>query len=184
MTTLNNGKALITQNPGGLHISIPSRKTWFLIVGAILWLCGWAFGLKSVLGVLLTHGQGWEEGKLFVAVWLTLWTLGGISIIGMVLWGIFGKEEFFISQPNGEVIFKKHILGLGIRRKLMKNQIKNFTFNEVPTNSLSLERRWSVWGLGQGKIKFDYGMKTFSMGLGLDDAEANYIIYLLDEKFG
>ena len=43
--------------------------------------------------------------------------------------------------------------------------------------------RWSFWGLGPGKIKFDYGFKTYSFGLGVDDAEANYIIEILKEHF-
>jgi hypothetical protein len=42
--------------------------------------------------------------------------------------------------------------------------------------------RWAFWGLGPGKIKFDYGFKTYSFGLAVDDAEANYLSEELNKK--
>jgi len=32
------------------------------------------------------------------------------------------------------------------------------------------------WGLTGGKLRFDYGMKTIKFGIGLDEAEARYLI--------
>ena len=42
--------------------------------------------------------------------------------------------------------------------------------------------RWAFWGLGPGKIKFDYGMKTYSFGLAVDDAEANHLVEYLTNR--
>lgn len=45
-----------------------------------------------------------------------------------------------------------------------------------------MKNRLAFWGLGEGKVKFDYGMKSPSFGLGLEDAESNYIVKLMKEK--
>lgn len=184
MKTFQYGNARITNNNEGLRISIPSRKTWLLLIFGTLWLGGWAFGLSTVLDLAMAGDSGLEGFDVFLAVWLSLWTLGGLSIICLLLWGYLGKEELYIPKNKREIIFKKHILGLGLTRQLDKNQIRNFRFHEVSAALMSMRRGLAMWGAGAGKIKFDYGMKTFSMGLGLDDAEANYIIYLLDDTLG
>jgi hypothetical protein len=77
-------------------------------------------------------------------------------------------------------LFEKSVFGLGQKRKLQAAEIKNIR-TEVQNGSWFGGNRWAFWGLGPGKIKFDYGFKTYSFGLALDDAEANYICGLLKE---
>jgi len=176
MKTLKNGRATITKNFNGVNISIPSKKNWFVLLFATVWMGGWAFGFSSALSVLLDNPPGGVD--LFMLVWLTGWTIGGISIVGLLCWGYFGREE--IQIQNNQVNFIRSILGLGITKELIKHEVKNIRFNEVPVSNLSTRNNWALWGIGPGKIKMDYGMKTFSFGLALDDAEANYIIELME----
>ncbi|MEL6257250.1 MAG: hypothetical protein AAFR87_34970 [Bacteroidota bacterium] len=182
MKTLKNGTARIRDSFNGLHISIPSKKVWFVIIAASLWLMGWVWGLWTALEISNWQG-GIAKVDSFILIWLLFWIIGGGGVFISVLWGLFGKEELFLAKSGREAYFKKSILGLGIKRRLDKSQICNFRFNEVPfTREFTARRGLSVWGLGPGKIKFDYGMKTYSLGLGLDDAEANYLVFLLGEK--
>lgn len=145
----------------------------------MIWLVGWAFGLLMVLSMGMTQKvTGGPE--LFVIVWLVLWVLGGLAVIAFLLWGFFGKE--ILTIKSNEVVFHKGIFGIGKTRRLQKSEVKNFRFNEVGTNWFSSKNRWAIYGLGEGKIKFDYGMRTYSLGLGLDDAEVNYLIEYLQGK--
>jgi hypothetical protein len=176
---INNGKSKIEDSNGKLSISIPSKKNWFILIFAFFWLFGWFFGLNSVT-TEFNIGQNKDAGiDGFLIFWTIGWTLGGIAVLYLVLWGIFGKENIIID--GGICHIKKSIFNIGLLKKLDTNEIKNIRVDRIETGLIS-GNRWSFWGLGPGRIKFDYGLKTFSFGLGVDEAEANYIAELLINK--
>ena len=80
------------------------------------------------------------------------------------------------------MFFEKTVFGIGIKNRLDTSAIKNFRI-EFASNNWFGGHGWAFWGLGTGKIKFDYGLKTYSFGLGIDYTEANYIVELLKEQF-
>jgi hypothetical protein len=181
---INNGKAKIENTFGTLSISIPSKKNWVALIFSTAWLGGWYFGFQSASSVVFSGNNGISG---FIAFWLIAWTVGGIMIISVLLWGYFGKEEFVADRR--EVYLNKTVFGVGIKKRMEANEIKNIRTDFVANaNWFSNSRwtlgglghdRWAFWGLGPGKIKFDYGFKTFSFGLGVDEAEANYIVELM-----
>jgi hypothetical protein len=175
----DNGKAKIEKTVNGIRISIPSKKNWFALVFGTAWLGGWYAGFTSAYPIVLS---GVEQGEIigFMTFWLVGWTIGGVSIITMLLWGYFGKEKFNLER--GEVLFEESVFGIGRKRRLQATTIKNIT-TELGSDNWFGGNRWAFWGLGPGKIKFDYGLKTFSFGLGVDDAEARHIVALLKEYF-
>lgn len=175
---LNNGKAKIDDTFNGLKISIPSKKNWFALLFGTAWLGGWYFGFKTAASILLS-GSGHFGADGFLTFWLIAWTVGGFAIITILLWGYFGQEKFILA--NDEVLFGRSVFGLGTQRKLQAAEIKNVR-TEPGRDSWFGGNGWTFWGLGPGKIKFDYGLKTFSFGLALDDAEANYIAELIKEQ--
>lgn len=176
---LNNGKAKIERFGNSLSITIPSKKNWFVLILATVGLGGWVFGI-GIASLMLGDESG-GEANVFIIVWLVVWTIGGLLIIGSLLWGYFGKEQIDIT--NSEINFSKTVFGIGIKKRLAAKEVKNFRFNQVD-ESMFGGGRWAVYGLGPGKIKFDYGFKTYSFGLAVDEAEANYLIELLDKRLG
>jgi len=174
---LDNGKARVDKTFNGLKIFIPSKKNWFGLLFGTAWLGGWFFGFKSVSSMLFSTGHFGVDG--FLTFWLIAWTFGGLAIISILLWGYFGREKFILS--NGEILFEKSVFGVGQKRRLSAAEVKNIRTEEGNDSWLG-SNRWAFWGLGPGKIKFDYGMRTYSFGLALDDAEANYISGLLKEQ--
>lgn len=177
---INNGTAKIENSLGGLSISIPSKKNWFALLFGTAWLGGWYFGFKSASSILLSGETDNIGANGFMTFWLIGWTVGGVVIISMLLWGYFGQEQF--TSNRGEVYLNKTVFGLGIKKRMETNEIKNIR-TEVANGNLFGSNRWAFWGLGPGKIKFDYGLKTFSFGLGVDDAEADHIVELMKEHF-
>lgn len=170
---MNNGKAKIENTFDGLKILIPSKKNWFGLIFGLVWLYFWSqFFLNPAFENIENEG--------FISIWTTMWILGGLFVIILLLWGLFGQELF--NSSRNDVVFEKTIFGIGIKKRFEINEIKNFRFEAV-NQSMFGGNRWSFWGLGPGKIKFDYGLKTYSFGLGVDDAEANYIIEILKEHF-
>ena len=176
---INNGRAKIENAFGTLNIIIPSKKNWFALVFATVWLGGWFFGFTMASSMLFnTSVNGFAGG--FMTFWLIAWTVGGFAIISILLWGYFGQEQF--TSDHGEVFLNKTVFGVGIKKRMEVNELKNFRAEVINSNYYG-GNRWAYWGLGPGKIKFDYGLKTFSFGLGIDDAEANHIVELLNNHF-
>ena len=177
---IDNGTAKIENSLGALKISIPSKKNWFALLFGTAWLGGWYFGFKSASLMLLSGGTDNIGANGLMIFWLICWTIGGVAIISILLWGFFGQEQF--SSDRGEVYLNKTIFGLGIKKQMVGIEIKNIRTEFVNANWLG-GNRWAFWGLGPGKIKFDYGFKTFSFGLGVDDAEADHIVELMKNHF-
>ncbi|WP_116126629.1 hypothetical protein [Lewinella sp. IMCC34183] len=172
--TINNGKATVNRTLNGLTISVPSRKVWLAMIFLPVWLCGWAFGFVAAGSNMLGLWGAAGETDLFLAVWLVGWTVGGIFAIGVVLWLWFGRETFEISGTK--VHFTRGVFGLGLRKELDRSQVENVRYHAVDTGSFSGNRNAAAFGFGDGRIKFDYGMKTYSFGLGVDEAEARYLV--------
>jgi hypothetical protein len=174
-----NGKAKIEKTFDGINIVSPSKKTWFSLLFGTFWLGGWFFGLVMVIIMLQTIKTTDNNINAFLIFWILAWIVGGGFVFAFLLWGYFGKEKFIAQRSN--VIFEKSVFGIGRKKVLNQAEIKNFRYVQV-NESIFKRNRPIGWGLDTGKIKFDYGMKTYSFGLGLDDAEANYIIGLLNKE--
>ena len=177
---LQNGKATIDNSFGSLSISIPSKKNWFALIFGTAWLGGWFFGFVMVSGMMLGGIGGHSAINGFMLFWLIAWTAGGLMIISLLLWGYFGQEKFL--ADSAEVSFDRTVFGIGWKKKLDPGYIKNFRVASLNTNWV-FGNRWAFWGVGPGKIKFDYGFKTYSFGLAVDDAEANYIVEVMNGFF-
>ena len=176
MQTLNNGRAVIEHALGGLKVTIPSKKNWFVLIFATLWLGGWAMGFLSVTQEL---GEGGGSGTGFLTMWLIGWTAGGAMVLFLLFWGFFGKEILEIS--SGNLHFEKSVFGIGIKKELMLSEVKNFRTEKISSGFYG-GNRWAFWGLGPGRVKFDYGLKTYSFGLAVDEAEAEYLAEILSQK--
>lgn len=177
---INNGRALVSETFNELKIDIPSKKNWLILLLSIAWLGGWYMGFKNAFE---TFGFD-EKGNLifdgFMTVWLLGWTIGGIFVIFMLLWGFFGHEIILIEQ--GDFILEKSIFGIGQKRRIPMTDLKNIRYDKVETDLFSGKTNWSLVGLGPGPIKIDYGLRTYSFGLAVDEAEANYLIEIIRKK--
>ncbi len=176
-TLMNNGKAKIQTSGNIFKIEVPSKKNWFYLTLGSAWMVGWYYGFSSAFRFSTFESD--VRISPFILVWLLFWTLAGLFVVGTILWGFFGKES--IEFIGSSVHFNKTIFGIGLKKKLIKKDVKNFRFNTINESLFGGNRR-AVYGLGPGKVKFDYGMKTFSFGLSLDEAEANHLINLLNER--
>ena len=170
----NNGKAKIEKTFNGLNIIIPKKNLFILIFGTI-WLSGWFLGF-ALFEMFASSGIP----KIISVFILGTWTIGGLIMIFFLLWGYFGQEKFITDRH--EVLFEKTVFGIGKKNRLNISEIKNFRADFV-NNSPFGGNNGALFGFGPGKIKFDYGLKTYSFGFGVDEAEAHYIVELLKEQF-
>jgi len=177
---MNNGKAKIEKTTDGYTVTIPSKKNWFALLFGTAWLGAWYFGFKNAIGMFnINNNSSNIEIDGFMSFWLIGSTIGGLVVVFMLHWGYFGKEKIEFNRQK--VKFEKTIFGIGIKKDLEKIEVTNFRTEQI-NESFFGGNRWTFWGLGPGKIKFDYGFKTYSFGLAVDDAEANYLVKELNKK--
>jgi len=170
---LDNGKAKIDDTFNELKIEIPTRKNWFVITFIFIWMVGWYMGFTSAIG---SFGE-----NAFMTFWLIGWTVGGLSAAYFTLWSLFGKEIILIDYQY--MTIEKSILGIGTKTRLEITEIRNVRYEFVDTSMFANRRNnMTSFGVGTGPIRIDYGLKTFSFGLSVDEAEANYIVELIRKK--
>jgi hypothetical protein len=178
---IDNGKATIEQSSSRLSIIVPSNKNWFALIFGTFWMGGWYIAFSSTFSELFDDSKMSFQFDGFLIFWLLMWTAGGVTVLVLLLWGYFGKEQFLYDR--NEIYFNKTIFGVGIKKRLNAKEIKKIRL-EVQSKSIFGNNRWSFWGLGSGKIKFDYGFKTYSYAQAVDDAEADHIIQLMKTQLG
>ncbi|MDD4994105.1 MAG: hypothetical protein PHR83_17945 [Paludibacter sp.] len=170
---LYNGKAKVVDTFDELSIEIPTKKNWFILICVPIWLCFWFMGITDTIASFGVDA--------FSTIWLIGWTIGGFSAIYFLIWGLLGKEIILIDYEY--LTIERSILGVGIKKRLEIAEIQNIRYEFVDT-SLSFENRnsLSTIGMGTGPIRIDYGLKTYSFGLAVDEAEASYLIELIKKK--
>ena len=149
---------------------LPTPKIRWLLIGGVLWLAAWLTGLYGAVFALgLGHrGHGWLD--LFLFAWLSLWVVSGAIVLILVLWGYFGRERITLGPE--QLTIERLIFGRGKRTVLERADISNFRFRPVRTDYFGANSKWSVLGIGAGKVSLTHRGRGYSFGLGLPDEEA------------
>lgn len=176
---MKNGRARVEEYGRQLKITVPVKKNFVVIVFGLTWLAGWLFGLVMV-GGQLTSSTMPEEATHFMTAWLVFWIVGGLAISTLVLWNIFGKES--LRLEGGYLFLEKTLFGIGRHRNLSASEVSNFRYTAGEDTTFG--NRMALWGLGPGKVRFDYGLRTYSFASGVDEAEARYLAEMLTQKIG
>jgi hypothetical protein len=177
-----HGRAIIQDNITSMQITIPAKRNWFIILFMGAWLCGWLFGeafaLKGIVGLMYSHFAG-----VFLLFWLVAWTIGGFFAFRAFLWNLRGKEIIVIGQGQlsidkvGQILFKPKSYDLQ-EVKSIRTQEDSYGYNSM----FGQRNAFASFNTG-GTIRFDYGLKTIQFGIGLDEAEAKYILNILQSKY-
>jgi len=182
METPYGGRAVFNDTVGGLEISIPTRRNWFIILFLGAWLGGWVFGecfaLGSLTGILGKMGSA----DLFMLFWLCGWTVGGFFAFRMFLWNLNGKEVISIGQgqltldKKGALFFKAKTYDLKDAKDF---RVQN---DDYSYNGFGGLRGNNFWTMNMGTIRFDYGLQTVKFAGGIDEAEAKFILKSLTDR--
>ena len=178
MEKINNGRVSQSTSLEGKKYVVPSRKNYFVLGFGTVWLLGWSVGFIFGSTALFNEGFGQTFPSAFLGIWLVMWSIGGLVISSILLWGYFGKETLVMGRR--EVHFQRTVLGVGQKKVLGREGVKNFRYQPRETSNSLFRQDYSMYGMGEGPVKFDYGMKTYSFGLGLDEAEARWLVKELD----
>ena len=174
-------RAAVSQTPTGLEITVPAKRSVFIILFLAFWLVMWVVGEVSAFKQVATSGKALSE-NLFMVAWIGGWTVGGAFAIYTWLWTIAGKEKLRLAPPN--LVLRREVFGLGRSREFDLAHVSNL---RVSTSNLSFMDPGSAlqfWGLTGGPIAFDYGSKTIRFGASLEESEARRLVDQVQKQHG
>ncbi len=175
MQFLSNPKITYEDSTDGLMIAIPAPKFWPVLIFLAVWLCGWAAGEWAAISSLLESADDWAAAG-FLMVWLIGWSIGGGFALIFFLFMALGKERILV-RPDA-IYVRKEVLGVGPTRRYDRMQIRELHVLPIPQGR---DRR----GMKSfGRIAFEYGEKTVTIGIVTKDDEANELANLLRGRLG
>lgn len=152
-----------------------------LIAGLLaLWLIGWTYAGYKLLILFIDVGNNSVDTLKIVLllVFAIIWLIGEIIMIGILLWGVFGREIIIINQ--GIIKIKNDIVGIGKPRIFYVNNINDMQINvtigarlfEVKADFRTDKRKF----VGIGLINFSYEGKIYRFCMSADKKDAEFVL--------
>lgn len=167
------GRAIIENDGTGLRITIPARTHIFTTILGILFVPFWLLGTAAVIWKLVAEPLSF--GTVFLAFWLTGWTLGGLWILNVLLWNLAGRE---IIELNSTTLKRRKQIPFFKRSKeYAVAGIKHLRRTTPRTYRYYFQQDMSFLNFNDTSvIAFDYGRDTPRLGSGLNQAEADHVV--------
>lgn len=159
----------VRQTEDGLGIYIPPPRNIFAVGFLMAWLCGWAVGEYFAASELVRGGIGLSD--LFLLIWIIPWTIGGMGVLWVILWQLFGQERLFFTA--GALVREWSLLGQSRSRAVLGKEIVSVKV-DGPGGDLG----------GLGTIKVETSGKSMRIGSGLDRHEAELVATLIRDQAG
>ena len=180
--SLPGSRVIIKEKYDGIEVIVPSKKDFSKILLLPLWLLGWFIGelfvgaafVHAVLDMLIHRtGVAVEPmAVMFILLWLTFWTMGGIFIIKTLLTIFFGRQIIRFSPYEISIVNK--ICWIGKERIFEMTQVRDFqiTQQQEPKD----DRRHPV---KSDVLFFSYDGEKIEFGRGMQKEEMESLINLL-----
>jgi len=181
MTVPPPGRRSATRRtPEGLEISIPAKRSIFVLAFLFPYLIGWGIGEAIFAGILFKGTS--DVPHLLVGAWLVFWTFSGGVALYVWLWMLKGREILAL-QPD-VLIVRREIWGVGQgeSREYLLRHLKNLRVASNPGDPRDWTGSLQSWGLRGGPLAFDYGSQTIRVANGVDESEAREILRDLKQQ--
>ena len=137
------------------------------------WLGGWVMGETFAIGAIFRSDKP-VFANAFLLFWLLGWTVGALYVIYTILWQLIGRELIIVEK--GLMTIGKSVKGIGRKKSYEIKSIKKLDVNPIQGVGIwHANYNRNMFGMRNGKIKFDYGMKTIKFANDVDEAEARMI---------
>jgi hypothetical protein len=171
-------RATIHDEPEGFEVVVPAPRNFVLIVFLCIWLAGWVAGETFALRALLSD-RAMIGAQLFLAAWLTFWTLGGCGAMATIAFQIAGRERLMLASD--ELRLRQEVLGFGRWRRIPLDRVTGLGLIDttvrvgmpvIPAVSRGLE----IAGLGSGGLLICTEGRRRRFGTALSREEAQDIL--------
>lgn len=172
-------RVVIEDNFDYLKITIPVKRNYISIVWIFCWMIFWGyFGILSFNDLFKFSD---ESSRIFMIIWISGWSFGGVMAVKTIIWLFWGKEIIEIGMGTFSINRKNDLF---TREKVYDiNECREFRIREV--DSESDRKHWFIFyyrNKERGTIAFDYGMRNFCFGEDLYEPEAQYLLNVMKGK--
>lgn len=110
----------------------------------------------------------------FLVVWLCFWAVGWVFAAGTLVWMLFGAE--LLRVAGGDLVVALAVGPWSWRRVYNGREIRRLQVAVQPPWLAQFQLPSPLTGAQSGAVKFDYGARTVHVAGGLDEAEGRAII--------
>jgi hypothetical protein len=177
MTYVPLGKARYRVEPGAGGELILIPARKFVF--AMLFLPVWLTAWTA--GGIAAIYQVLTSFSAFLVLWLCFWAAGWAAAAGTLAWMAFGSETLRATGDDLEVAH--HLLGWSRRKVYRGQEIRHL--QPAPQPPWPFRFQWQMpllTGDRMGAVKFDYGARTVHVAGGLDEAEGRAVAELLSVR--
>ncbi len=148
----------------------------------LIFLPIWLSGwtVGGVVAIKQVISGGAKEELLFMLIWLCFWLVGELLVLYVFLWGAFGRE--IISIQRGILKIKRSIFGYGPSKDYQTTKVSNLRASGLFPSMMSWSFNMSYWGVSGGTIAFDYDGKAQRFGIHVSEDDANQLVSHLKDR--
>ena len=152
-------------------VILPSDSSWKIYL-----LFGWLF-LWTVSGVIVAANYGTMPNanmKIVIIMWMAFWAYFEFKIGKAFLFRRFGKEKVW--TKGGKLFYWRDIAGRGKRQEFDRELIRELQVIEKDKKDFFATMNESFWVIGGEIISFEYGAKTYRLGIQLPEEDARELV--------
>ena len=132
-------------------------------------------------GIAAMHDLVFGAGGAFLAVWLAFWLVGWLFAASWLGWNISGQET--LSIEGGALVRGWKLLGLGLTKRYELAQVSGLTSGTPPFPYGIMKVSYPpFFPMTFGPLKWNYGAATVYAAAGLSEAEAAMIVDRLSAR--
>lgn len=158
----------ITQQGGRIAVRIAAPRSLTMIAFLAFWMVGWAGGEVAVIRTL-TSGGIRASAYGFVALWLLLWTAGGLAGVLGLLWSFAGHE--IVAVEGGFLSLRRAAGPVGRTQTFPLSEVSKLRY--LPPAARGAKRADRV---GPGALAFDHRSRTVQFGTYLEPRDGQKVL--------
>lgn len=178
MTTASSNRVLVVNTPERLTLSLPAPRHWFTLAILTAWQIVWAIGLVATLSAIFGPQIGSPAALFFAVAWLLGWCGAGLFSLYIIAWMLNGRE--IVTLDRDTLTIRRDIRGRGRDQRYRLAMIAALRADDDRAGLYELATSLRLFGLGNGKLHFDYSGLDYCFGAGLSRGEADAVAALLD----
>ncbi|WLQ15674.1 hypothetical protein O5O45_07065 [Hahella aquimaris] len=163
------------RSAGSLEVRIkPGNEGEFQTYFLGVWLVAWAFGWVSGVSSLLSEPIGFNS--IFMLVWTTFWTIGGLFAGLWLAWKTNGFEQLIIDSDQFKI--KHNVFGFGPEKVYSTSECQNLRAAGYFGNKNKHSLLHQI-GMKGGVVVVESNGQDIRFGVSLEENEAQEIVDLL-----
>jgi len=163
-----------------LILSLPAPRRYLTMLLLCLGLTFWTYLSIASLSAMVSQVSSGIMTLFFILLWLLGWLLAGAVALYALLWMTLGRE--IVTLTGDTLTLRRDLKGYGSKLTYKARHIENLRVTSDPFSLYEFATSLRPFGLGGGKLIFDYLTLVGQFGAGLSSDEAQVVCERLRQR--